>query len=167
MWRWRAEWRWVRRRGSCSGQRWLHPCSPSALCEEQTCIECEWDSEEQKKTLYLILHFFYRAFCEPGSNVSCISICGRHLVWRPKTLVRWGFSFSLKWQHSWKCDEKTLNLAQNLRRRPTAGRRGCPNTQVELRSQSFSSLYCSKRTKMKNKYVVSCSWWFFLTNSSV
>lgn len=39
---------------------------------------------------------------------------------RRETLVRWAVSFSLNWQHSLKCNEKSLNLAENPGRRQVA-----------------------------------------------
>lgn len=167
----------VWRRGSCSGQRWLHPRSPSALCEDQTdtfrraMMDWVWVRQwgTEKKQPYLILHFifFYHEGCREPFSLSPASVFVDVIL--PKTLVRWVFSFSLKWQHSLKCDEKTLNLAQKLRHRRTAGRRGCPNTQVELRSRSFGSLNYSKHAKLKkeNLTVTRFGWFFFLSNSSV
>lgn len=118
----------------------------------------------KKNPLFFILHFFYWAFCELASSV----FADVRAVWRPKTLVRRGLFFSFKWQRSLKCDEKTLNLAQNLRRGRTAGRRGRPNTQPELRSQRFSSLTI-QRTQTRKR--TTCRWLFlvlfFFTNSSV
>lgn len=115
-------------------------------------IGCEWDSEGQKKKPYLILHFIFFLSLRLSwtlFSVSCIGICGRHLAQDTRPLGF--FPFFLKWQHSLKCDEKTLNLAQKLRHRRTAGRRGCPNTQVELRSRSFGSLNYSKHAKLKKE----------------